>query len=98
MQLNSNLYAKTLIRKDITFAASSKPKEPSEGQAAAGESPKPEEPEADFATKSQVMNLMGTDIGRISNFAYTLMNLCSKALPCSWHFVRLRFFTVSGSG
>ena len=63
VQLNSILFAKTLVRKDVASSGSSGDSEP----ASSGES---QEDKGDFSSKAQVMTLMTTDTDRISEFAW----------------------------
>ena len=89
IQLNSILFAKTLVRKDI---ASSNPDTPkaAPGADADAASPAPgddsptkaDEPkkkdgddEDDFSSKAQVMTLMTTDVDRIAQFAWNLFTI-----------------------
>lgn len=86
VQLNSILFAKTLIRKDV---ASSSGSAPSAAAAAAAENDtatangdtavdgkaKGEDEEADFSSKAQIMTLMTTDVDRVSEFAWHLFTL-----------------------
>lgn len=69
-QLNSILYAKTLVRKDI--ASSAKPKD-KDGEN--GDSQDKQDDEDDFSTKVQIMTLMTTDVDRLSEFAFHLFSL-----------------------
>ncbi|KAF8802271.1 multidrug resistance-associated ABC transporter [Phlegmacium glaucopus] len=76
IQLNSVLFAKTLVRKD---AASTAPPPTSTG-AKPTENGKPvtETPETDednFSSKAQIMTLMTTDVDRVSEFAWHFFTL-----------------------
>ncbi|KJA25547.1 hypothetical protein HYPSUDRAFT_37542 [Hypholoma sublateritium FD-334 SS-4] len=86
IQLNSILYAKTLVRKDV--ASNAPPPPPTTSQqaqndadaAAAAASPTPatevEKPdEDDFSSKAQIMTLMTTDVDRVSDFAWHVFSL-----------------------
>ena len=70
IQLNSVLFAKTLVRKDV---ASSAPP-PSSTTVKTIENGKPdtetEKDEDDFSSKAQIMTLMTTDVDRVSEFAW----------------------------
>lgn len=71
-QLNSTLFQKTLVRKDV---ASSAPPVPStEGTTGAQDGDKKdkkaEEKDDDFSSKAQIMTLMTTDVDRVSDFAW----------------------------
>ncbi|KAF8879657.1 ATP-binding cassette transporter [Gymnopilus junonius] len=79
IQLNSIIYAKTLVRKDV---ASSSPA-PQSTTAAEGESADSKPPsevgekkdDDDFSSKAQIMTLMTTDVDRVSEFAWHLFSL-----------------------
>ncbi|OSX61133.1 hypothetical protein POSPLADRAFT_1074834 [Postia placenta MAD-698-R-SB12] len=91
VQLNSILFAKTLIRKDV---ASSPGSAPSAAAAAATENDtatangdtavdgkaKGEDEEADFSSKAQIMTLMTTDVDRVSEFAWHLFTLIDSPI------------------
>src|SRR5271155_5149784 len=75
IQLNSVLFAKTLVRKDV---ASSAP--PPSTVVKTAENRKPdaetsEKNEEDFSSKAQIMTLMTTDVDRVSDFAWHLFSL-----------------------
>ena len=69
VQLNSTLYAKTLVRKDIASASAN-----SEGKDDDKDKEKKED-EDDFSSKAQIMTLMTTDVDRVSEFAFHLFTL-----------------------
>ncbi|OBZ67977.1 ATP-dependent bile acid permease [Grifola frondosa] len=80
IQLNSILFAKTLVRKDVASSASSAPS--SETTAASNDTieanGKPEEKKTDedtFSSKAQIMTLMTTDVDRVSEFSWHLFTL-----------------------
>lgn len=69
IQLNSVLFAKTLVRKDV---ASSAPPPPENGK------PDLETPENDddkFSSKAQIMTLMTTDVDRVADFGWHIFSL-----------------------
>ncbi|KAH9478408.1 ABC transporter 7 [Psilocybe cubensis] len=77
IQLNSTLYAKTLIRKDVASNATTPP---TTTDVADGENAKPAEvveksDEDDFSSKAQIMTLMTTDVDRVSDFAWHVFSL-----------------------
>ncbi|KAI0312306.1 multidrug resistance-associated ABC transporter [Amylostereum chailletii] len=81
IQLNSVLYAKTLVRKDI--ASSAPPaSEKDKDKKAAGDTPPSDEKdkEDDFSSKAQIMTLMTTDVDRVSEFAFHLFTLVDAPL------------------
>ena len=76
IQLNSILFAKTLVRKDVASSSASEAA-PTAANGEAGEADKKdkEEDEDDFSSKAQVMTLMTTDVDRVSEFAIHLFTL-----------------------
>ena len=73
-QLNSILFAKTLVRKDVASASTGNPPgAPSDGP----EEPKKENSD-EFTSKAQVMTLMTTDVDRVSEFAWHFYTLVGK--------------------
>ncbi|KAG6885741.1 hypothetical protein C0993_010568 [Termitomyces sp. T159_Od127] len=75
IQLNSILFGKTLVRKDVASSAST----PTSNGDAGGESIKEEND--DFSSKAQVMTLMTTDVDRVSEFAWHLFSLVGAYNP-----------------
>jgi len=75
IQLNSILYAKTLVRKDV--ASSAAPQAAATGESAPDTSSEVEEKkeEDDFSSKAQIMTLMTTDVDRVSEFAWHVFSL-----------------------
>ena len=74
-QLNSVLFAKTLVRKDVASASASNPSDaPSED----AQNPK-EVNNDEFTSKAQVMTLMTTDVDRVSEFAWHFYSLVGKS-------------------
>ncbi|EKM77362.1 hypothetical protein AGABI1DRAFT_130448 [Agaricus bisporus var. burnettii JB137-S8] len=71
IQLNSILFAKTLVRKDV---ASSAPASQEDTNDKADQEQKKED-EDDFSSKAQIMTLMTTDVDRVSEFAWHLFSL-----------------------
>ncbi|KAH7344787.1 multidrug resistance-associated ABC transporter [Rhizoctonia solani] len=80
IQLNTTLFAKTLIRKDIASAGSapsgapSRPSTPG-GEAGPANEPKEGPDEDDFSSKAQVHTLMTTDVDRVSEFSWHFFSL-----------------------
>ena len=72
IQLNSVLFAKTLVRKDV---ASSAPPPPSKSENGKPAAETPEKDEDEFSSKAQIMTLMTTDVDRVSDFAWHLFSL-----------------------
>ena len=77
VQLNSILFAKTLVRKDVASSSG-----PSENKAkdknvtdSASESSEKKDDEGDFSSKAQIMTLMTTDVDRVSEFSWHVFTL-----------------------
>ncbi|KAJ8520309.1 hypothetical protein ONZ45_g2846 [Pleurotus djamor] len=73
LQMNSILFAKTLVRKDVASSSTanastddSKPKADAENK---------KDDEDDFSSKAQIMTLMTTDVDRVSDFAWHMFSL-----------------------
>lgn len=82
IQLNTTLFAKTLIRKDVASASSAASNAPSRPSTPAGTDAGPsnadskEDPtEDDFSSKAQVHTLMTTDVDRVSEFSWHFFSL-----------------------
>jgi hypothetical protein len=77
IQLNSILFAKTLVRKDV--ASSSGPSENKDKDKditdSASESSDKEDDKGDFSSKAQIMTLMTTDVDRVSEFSWHIFTL-----------------------
>ena len=81
MQLNSILFAKTLVRKDLASTGTNSPAgDKKDGPAPEGGSE--QKGEDDFSSKAQVMTLMTTDIDRVSDFAWHLFTLVGEFAFC----------------
>lgn len=78
IQLNSILFAKTLVRKDVASSAppptSNNTKDAAIMQPGPVESPDKKD-EDDFSSKAQIMTLMTTDVDRVSDFAWHFFSL-----------------------
>ena len=72
IQLNSVLFAKTLVRKDV---ASSAPPPSSSKDGENADTEISEEDEDNFSSKAQIMTLMTTDVNRVSNFGWHILAL-----------------------
>ncbi|KAJ7319100.1 multidrug resistance-associated ABC transporter [Mycena albidolilacea] len=82
-QLNSILFAKTLVRKDVASSAPppTRTKDAPDGKAPATiETEKKEDNEDDFSSKAQIMTLMTTDVDRVSEFAWHLFTLVDSPI------------------
>ena len=73
-QLNSVLFAKTLVRKDVASSAplSHLSKVSENGNA---DTDTPEKDEDNFSSKAQIMTLMTTDVDRVSDSAWHIFTL-----------------------
>ncbi|KAJ7717035.1 multidrug resistance-associated ABC transporter [Mycena metata] len=82
-QLNTILFAKTLVRKDVASSAppptSSKDKD-DPAKVAEAEKKKKDGDEDDFSSKAQIMTLMTTDVDRVSEFAWHLFTLVDSPI------------------
>lgn len=79
MQLNSILFSKTLVRKDLASTGSNSPtgdKDDRNEPAAEGDAEKKHED--DFSSKTQIMTLMTTDVDRVSDFSWHLYTLVGE--------------------
>lgn len=77
IQLNTVLFGKTLVRKDV---ASSSPSVDNgkNGDKANGS----EDDEDDFSGKAQIMTLMTTDVDRVSDFSWHMFSLVGESSFC----------------
>ncbi|KAJ7025509.1 multidrug resistance-associated ABC transporter [Mycena alexandri] len=74
-QLNSTIFAKTLVRKDVASSAASTTATPDASiPGTPGQEEKPKE-EDEFSSKAQVMTLMTTDVDRVGRFCHQLFTL-----------------------
>ncbi|TFK48986.1 P-loop containing nucleoside triphosphate hydrolase protein [Heliocybe sulcata] len=86
IQLNSILFAKTLVRKDVVSSSGSAPGGDDKKPDAARENGDTEgakskdEDEAEFSSKAQIMTLMTTDVDRVSEFAWHLFTLIDSPI------------------
>lgn len=80
VQLNSILFAKTLVRKDVASASGSAPGADGDAPAPADEGGKKKEDEGEFASKAQIMTLMTTDVDRVSEFAWHIFTLVDSPI------------------
>ena len=81
MQLNTILFQKTLVRKDIASSAAESPKAGGDDDSS-GEDEEDDdgEDDEDVSSKAQVMTLMTTDVDRIAEFAYSLFSVIDAPL------------------
>ena len=80
MQLNSILFSKTLVRKDVASTGSSNTTGDEDSKKngptleGAAETPAVD----DFSSKAQIMTLMTTDVDRVSDFSWHLFTLVGE--------------------
>jgi hypothetical protein len=88
IQLNSILFVKTLVRKNV---ASSAPTPPSSKDSENGnvDTETSEKDEDNFSSKAHIMNLITTDVDRVCDFARHII-----ALVGSWYLL-LRLTSIS---
>ena len=77
MQLNSILFAKTLVRKDVASSGSSNSESKDDDKK---DDDKKNDDENDFSSKAQVMTLMTTDVDRVSDFSWHIFSLFGRLL------------------
>ncbi|KAG2156756.1 multidrug resistance-associated ABC transporter [Suillus bovinus] len=79
-QLNTTLFAKTLVRKDVVSSGTSASDEKNDKKSKTtdGENKEKVEEENEFSSKSQVMTLMTTDVDRVSEFPYHLFAIADS--------------------
>jgi hypothetical protein len=77
VQLNSILFAKTLVRKDVASSSGpseNKAKDKNDSDSASENSEKKDD-EDEFSSKAQIMTLMTTDVDRVSEFSWHMFTL-----------------------
>lgn len=79
MQLNTMLFAKTLVRKDVVSSGITASDEKNDKKPNTADGEKGEE-ENDFSSKAQVMTLMTTDVDRVAEFSYHLFALADSPI------------------
>ncbi|TDL25136.1 multidrug resistance-associated ABC transporter [Rickenella mellea] len=81
VQLNSILFAKTLVRKDIASNAGTQNKTDDNAKKPAPSENGDEKNDAgEFSSKAQIMTLMTTDVDRVSEFAWHLFSLVDSPI------------------
>ncbi|KAH9050918.1 ATP-binding cassette transporter [Lactarius deliciosus] len=81
VQLNSILFAKTLVRKDVASSSGpsdNKDKDKNITDTASESSEKDDE--GDFSSKAQIMTLMTTDVDRVSEFSWHIFTLVDSPI------------------
>ena len=77
VQLNSILFSKTLVRKDVASSSGPseiKPKDKKDSDTASESSEKKDD-EDDFSSKAQIMTLMTTDVDKVSALSWHILTL-----------------------
>ena len=83
IQLNTLLFSKTLVRKDVASSAA----KPAHANAKGAENDGKAEEDDDsddsdeFSSKAQIMTLMTTDVDTVSDFSWHLFALVGKSIP-----------------
>lgn len=78
-QLNSILFSKTLVRKDLASTGSNTSAEGKDDKnGPAPETDAEQKQEDDFSSKAQIMTLMTTDVDRVSDFAWHFFSLVGQ--------------------
>lgn len=78
-QLNTMLFAKTLVRKDVVSSGTSASDETNDKKSkTTDEENNKDEEENEFSSKAQVMTLMTTDVDRVAEFPYHLFALADS--------------------
>ena len=75
VQLNSILFGKTLVRKDVVSSAPPSSSEANGNGKSEAETPKGKKDEDTFSSKAQIMILMTTDVDRVCGFVWQIFSL-----------------------
>ncbi len=77
VQMNSILFAKTLVRKDVASSSGPSENEPKDKNDSdtASESSEKKGDEGEFSSKAQIMTLMTTDVDRVSEISWHVFTL-----------------------
>ncbi|KAJ7131700.1 multidrug resistance-associated ABC transporter [Mycena crocata] len=78
-QLNTILFAKTLVRKDVASSAPPPTSSKNNDDVKVSDVEKKDD-EDDFSSKAQIMTLMTTDVDRVSEFAWHLFTLVDSPI------------------
>lgn len=79
VQLNTTLFAKTLVRKDVASSAPAQQGDAAKGKADQEETTKKDKDD-DFSSKAQVMTLMTTDVDRVGEFPWHAFSLVDSPI------------------
>jgi hypothetical protein len=81
IQLNSTLFAKTLVRKDVASSAAAPKKDGEHTKSASGDTGEDKKKDDnEFSSKAQVMTLMTTDVDRVSEFSWHIFTLVDSPI------------------
>jgi hypothetical protein len=79
VQLNTTLFAKCLVRKDVASSSStSTSSDTNQATAVEIQGSNPSSTQEEFASKAQIMTLMTTDVDRVADFAWHIFSLVGK--------------------
>ncbi|KAJ7824278.1 multidrug resistance-associated ABC transporter [Mycena leptocephala] len=67
-QLNTALFAKTLVRKDVASSIAASTLSPESDTHTLSDDAAPQQKESEFSSKAQIMTLMTTDVDRVASF------------------------------
>ncbi len=94
VELNTLLFAKTLVRKDIASSAASTSQDDKKDDAAKSDTgSETKEDESEFSSKAQIMTLMTTDVDRVSDFAWHFFAIFGKFRTIPFCLVRSAQFS-----
>jgi len=79
IQLNSILFVKTLVRKDVASSSPPTTTKIGDNDAESIAGSEKNQGETDFSSKAQIMTLMTTDVDRVSDFAWHAFSLVGKS-------------------
>ncbi|KAL1737962.1 ABC transporter type 1, transmembrane domain-containing protein, partial [Schizophyllum fasciatum] len=79
-QMNSVLYAKTLVRKDVAGGGGAEKKDKDVKDDDEDDDDDDDSENADFTSRAQVLTLMTTDVERVSDFAWYLYSLLDSPI------------------
>jgi len=77
-QLNTMLFAKTLVRKDVVSSSGVPTSAGKDNKNTDGESKEKDGEENEFSSKAQIMTLMTTDVDRVAEFSFHLFAITGE--------------------
>ena len=75
VQLNSVLFAKTLVRKDVVSSAPPSSSETNEDGKSDTETQEKEKDKDNFSSKAQILTIMTSDVDRVCGFVWHIFSL-----------------------